>query len=63
MIRKIAGAFGGGACHHPERDARARRHLGRADTEHDNVGAMVVDWPGYGPYQFCSGTLIHPRLF
>lgn len=36
---------------------------GELDTEHTNVGAMVVDWPGYGPYQWCSGTLIHPRVF
>jgi secreted trypsin-like serine protease len=36
---------------------------GRPDTEHPYVGAMVVDWPGYGPWQYCSGTLIHPRLF
>ena len=36
---------------------------GELDTEHTNVGAMVADWPGYGPYQVCSGTLIHPRVF
>ena len=36
---------------------------GQPDTEHTNVGAMVVDWPGYGPYQVCSGTLVHPRVF
>ena len=36
---------------------------GQPDTEHTNVGAMVVDWPDYGPYQVCSGTLIHPRVF
>ena len=36
---------------------------GVPDTEHTNVGAMVVDWPGYGPYQFCTGTLVHPRVF
>ena len=36
---------------------------GEPDTEHTNVGAIVVDWPGYGPYQICSGTLIHPRVF
>lgn len=36
---------------------------GEPDTEHTNVGAMVVDWPGYGPYQVCTGTLIHPRVF
>ena len=36
---------------------------GEPDSEHTNVGAMVVDWPGFGPFQWCSGTLIHPRLF
>jgi len=36
---------------------------GEPDTEHTNVGAMVVDYPGYGPFQWCSGTLIHPRVF
>jgi V8-like Glu-specific endopeptidase len=36
---------------------------GEPDTVHANVGAMVVDWPGYGPWQWCSGTLIHPRVF
>jgi hypothetical protein len=36
---------------------------GEPDTEHTNVGAMVVDWPDYGPYQWCSGTLIHPQVF
>jgi secreted trypsin-like serine protease len=36
---------------------------GEPDTEHTYVGAMVVDWPDYGPYQVCSGTLIHPRVF
>jgi secreted trypsin-like serine protease len=36
---------------------------GEPDNEHTNVGAMVVDWPGHGPYQVCSGTLIHPRVF
>ena len=36
---------------------------GEPDTEHTNVGAMVVDWPDYGPFQTCSGTLIHPRVF
>jgi secreted trypsin-like serine protease len=36
---------------------------GEPDTEHTNVGAMVVDYPGIGPYQVCSGTLIHPRVF
>jgi hypothetical protein len=36
---------------------------GQPDTAHPNVGAMVVDWPDYGPWQLCSGTLIHPRVF
>lgn len=36
---------------------------GEPDTEHTHVGAMLVDWPGYGPYQWCSGTLVHPRVF
>jgi secreted trypsin-like serine protease len=36
---------------------------GEPDTTHANVGAMVVDYPGYGPWQVCSGTLIHPRVF
>jgi hypothetical protein len=36
---------------------------GEPDTEHPYVGAMVVDWPGHGPYQVCSGTLIHPKVF
>lgn len=36
---------------------------GQPDTEHTSVGAMVADYPGYGPYQVCSGTLIHPKVF
>lgn len=36
---------------------------GEPDTAHPNVGAMVVDYPGYGPWQWCSGTLIHPQVF
>ena len=36
---------------------------GELDTEHPYVGAMVADYPDYGPYQVCSGTLIHPRVF
>ena len=36
---------------------------GEPDTEHTNVGAMVVDYPSYGPFQWCTGTLIHPRVF
>jgi secreted trypsin-like serine protease len=35
---------------------------GEPDDNHTNAGAMVVDWPGYGPWQFCSGTLIHPQV-
>jgi secreted trypsin-like serine protease len=31
---------------------------GELDTEHTNVGAMVVDWPDNGLSQVCSGTLI-----
>lgn len=36
---------------------------GEPDAIHSNVGAMIVDWPDYGPWQWCSGTLIHPRVF
>lgn len=36
---------------------------GQPDTEHTNVGAMVIDRPEYGLDQLCSGTLIHPRVF
>lgn len=36
---------------------------GEPDTEHTNVGAMVVDYPDFGPFQWCSGTLIHPQVF
>ena len=36
---------------------------GEPDFDHPNVGAMVVDWPDEGPYQWCSGTLIHPQIF
>jgi secreted trypsin-like serine protease len=36
---------------------------GQPDTAHTNVGAMVVDWPDYGPWQFCTGTLVHPQVF
>lgn len=35
---------------------------GQPDMDHPYVGAMVVDWPGYGPYQVCTGTLVHPRI-
>jgi secreted trypsin-like serine protease len=36
---------------------------GEPDTAHSNVGAIVVNYPRYGLYQICSGTLIHPRVF
>jgi secreted trypsin-like serine protease len=36
---------------------------GQPDTEHTNVGAMMMDWPGWGITPVCSGTLIHPRVF
>ncbi|MCB9420759.1 MAG: trypsin-like serine protease [Ardenticatenaceae bacterium] len=36
---------------------------GELDTTHHYVGAMVVDWPDYGPWQLCSGTLVHPQVF
>lgn len=36
---------------------------GEPDPEYPNVGAMVVDYPGHGPWQWCSGTLIHPQVF
>jgi len=35
----------------------------RDGTNHPNVGAIVVDHPRYGPYQICTGTLVHPRVF
>ena len=35
---------------------------GEPDTDHPNVGAMVVDYPGFGPYQVCTGTLVHPQI-
>ena len=33
---------------------------GERDTTHTNVGAMIVDYPDYGLWQRCSGTLVHP---
>jgi hypothetical protein len=30
---------------------------------HPNVGAVVIDDPYWGPYQLCSGTLVHERVF
>lgn len=35
---------------------------GEPDTDHPNVGAMVADYPDYGPYQVCTGTLVHPQV-
>lgn len=36
---------------------------GEPDSIHTNVGAMVVDYPDFGPFQWCSGTLVHPQVF
>jgi hypothetical protein len=36
---------------------------GEPDTEHTNVGAMMMYLPGWGVTPVCSGTLIHPRVF
>jgi hypothetical protein len=36
---------------------------GGPDTEHTNVGAMMMVLPGWGNTPVCSGTLIHPRVF
>jgi secreted trypsin-like serine protease len=38
-------------------------NLGQPDTEHTNVGAIVVEIPGYEPALLCSGTLIAPNVF
>jgi secreted trypsin-like serine protease len=35
---------------------------GEPDTDHTNVGAMVVELTGARFYQVCSGTLIDPRV-
>lgn len=35
---------------------------GQPDTDHPYVGAMVADYPGFGPWQTCTGTLVHPRV-
>ena len=32
-------------------------------NRHPNVGALVVDFPGYGKDVVCSGTLIEPDVF
>jgi secreted trypsin-like serine protease len=36
---------------------------GQPDTEHTNVGAIVIEIPGYEPALLCSGTLIAPNVF
>jgi secreted trypsin-like serine protease len=36
---------------------------GQPDTEHTNVGAMMMVLPGWGNTPVCSGTLIHPQVF
>jgi secreted trypsin-like serine protease len=36
---------------------------GEPDTEHTNVGAMMMVLPEWGNTPVCSGTLIHPRVF
>jgi hypothetical protein len=36
---------------------------GQPDTEHTNVGAMMMVLPGWGNTPVCSGTLIYPRVF
>ena len=36
---------------------------GEPDSEHVNVGAMMITHPVHGVWEVCSGTLIHPRVF
>jgi secreted trypsin-like serine protease len=36
---------------------------GESDTEHTNVGAMMMVLPGWGNTPVCSGTLIHQQIF
>jgi Trypsin len=36
---------------------------GEPDSQHTNVGAMIVDYPEWGLVPRCSGTLIHPQVF
>jgi secreted trypsin-like serine protease len=36
---------------------------GEPDTEHTNVGAMMMVLPEWGNTPVCSGTLIHPQIF
>jgi len=36
---------------------------GEPDTDHPNVGAMMVGYGGPALFQWCSGTLIYPQIF
>jgi hypothetical protein len=36
---------------------------GQPDTEHTNVGGLMISVPGVGLYPTCSGTLVHERVF
>jgi hypothetical protein len=36
---------------------------GQPDVVHTNVGAMMMELPGWGVTPVCSGTLVHPRVF
>jgi hypothetical protein len=36
---------------------------GDSDTEHTNVGVMLIEHPVNVYFPICSGTLIHPRVF
>ena len=36
---------------------------GEPDTEHVNVGAMMITHPVHGVWEICSGTLVHPQVF
>ena len=36
---------------------------GDVDSAHMYVGAMIVDYPGYGITEWCTGTLVSSRVF
>ena len=36
---------------------------GEPDFTHTNVGAILMDLPGWGVTPICSGTLVHPQVF
>ena len=36
---------------------------GQPDTEHRNVGAMIISYGGSAIFQWCSGTLVHQQVF